>query len=339
MDRRRKTQASDLDIIYEIGVIVAAVVFFFASSWAVAPQNMPTDTKLDTMFAVGVAFLAYLCGAHLTQLRRFRKIDDDMEELRQAHERLGEHEGASHQILERLLTLLQSERVLRQTGYHALGKALSGFSLTKDDPFITVSGQELTFETYAYFWKRILELQKEPRFLGRRRVRMVARLTHSSEIGPWGDDQSESLRKVTVTHGEFRRHGGTVFRIFLDNGKTGSLDNYERAIKEMERVDVHCAYMRWTPNSRIEANDFKSDFCIIDPDEYSSDWFFSEGKVDRCEIGRRKKKYEDNRASWTRLVEGLRDYEYKASDGLSEEQLRLFEKERVDFLKAAATAG
>ena len=238
-------------------------------------------------------------------------------------------------MIDSAVKLLHSDGIIRSTGLYAFDTAVDAFLFEDKTGYIKIVGGELSFASYVYFWERMLELQKLLKPTRRGRGRMVARVVHSGEIGPWVSRKSASLRGIKKIHRRFIDNGGSVLRIFLDDGQTGQLDHYIEAMTEMQDAKIKCAYVRkaWAPD--IEPEDFESDFCLVD--QYSSDWHFDPShRVSYCEIGIRDSVYRDNLAKWQHYRAVLDRYRYEKDPELSDAQIAFFNAAKREFQDEAA---
>src|SRR5690349_5283331 len=110
--RKSDQSRGDEDRVWELGSLAIAFVSFFVSLWATT--YIDEAHRPEVMFATAFAVLSYICTVQFTRLSRFRRIDAALDELRQAQEKISAYDKTKHEIINKLLSLLRVDRVLRQ---------------------------------------------------------------------------------------------------------------------------------------------------------------------------------------------------------------------------------
>lgn len=170
-----------------------------------------------------------------------------------------------------------------QAGIRTLRKYANGFYAT--DNGYAIEGEQGSLAAYEEFWRLLLEKQKTLGFSDNRRL--IARITHSLDIGLWSLREKNNAQTLKQLQEDFVKAGGIVVRILIHTDEKPNAE-YIEVMKWMRRVGMDVRYVSSKRSSF--SPQFRYDFLLVmndvENESYVAKWYSSPPgtRLDKCEI-------------------------------------------------------
>lgn len=198
----------------------------------------------------------------LVQVTRLNKnhesLYNQLNDLQQEDERV--HDLISH--------LSNKSPMIRDVGLDVISTYLRKIERYNDG--FKINGNVWAKEGYIMFWEKMIAEQMEFGFDDDRR--MIARVTHSNDIGIWSNSTRVSRRMMQLQK-RFIDRGGIILRCLIGKGEHPS-EEYLSTMQEMEGIGIE---VRYFDINQVEETPY--DFLYLHDERMILKWFsYQNGK-------------------------------------------------------------
>jgi len=279
-----------------VGVLLGLATMWLAS---ILGDNSP---KLDAITGLLTGLSGIIISMQILQGRELSSIEQLANDAINVGKRAS-NIGSTNSTLTRKTQRVQSlPPIIADTALRALKEAINGIDVEYDNHSTYIKGRRLALHCYAHFWSLIVAEQE------RSRKPMIARLTHSSDVGLFYDNYARSLKGL---HSAFTIRG-SIFRILVDIEAPDQIriQRYLNAISDMNGID--CVYINVSENSYLLGDNNTLEYCLVEgKTNYCSEWRLKDSKdVKAHVVTTDMQRYNQYLSSWAGLIGFIRSHDF-----------------------------